>query len=203
MSVIPEGNLRWTLKMESGAVRDLDSETKLEVDRWYHVAATYDGSILTTYIDAQLESAAQMTGNINSTNIDLEIGQMLPDEIAYNFRGEIDDISIYDQALTPDEIAALSGISSSDGKDPKDIELGVWPNPVSSTLTIDLGESPGGNDRMYIEVVDISGRKLISRVERGYNGKIEIGVNALPDGLYFVAIQSSRVRGVATFIKTK
>ena len=47
---------------------------------------------------------SSFSGLILTTPIDLMIGQVLPGNTQYNFKGVIDDIRIYDYALSVDEI---------------------------------------------------------------------------------------------------
>jgi hypothetical protein len=199
LSVTPERSLRWTIKAESGSVRDLDSEILLEEDLWYHVAATYDGELMALYIDGKFESATQFGGRINPTSISLEIGQMLPDEIAYNFRGEIDDISIFDQALTPDQVAELSGISSV-GLAPESMDLVLWPNPAREMVTVMTSQLRGSE--IQYQIIDESGR-IVQAGEFNATGQEKIRVDKLDNGGYFIVLHSNGNRGVAPFIIMK
>jgi hypothetical protein len=76
--------------------------TALVANVWAHLAVTYDGAILRLYVNgAQVSSRAQ-TGNIATSTNPLQIGG---DSIwGRYFHGTIDEVRIYNQALSPSEI---------------------------------------------------------------------------------------------------
>ncbi|MEP6646227.1 MAG: LamG-like jellyroll fold domain-containing protein [Saprospiraceae bacterium] len=140
LSITPERKVRWTLKNTSGAVKDLDSETILEANKFYHIAATYNGRFMMIYINGRLQSFTSFSGSINPSPVDLEIGQIMPDDPSYNFGGVLDDIKIYDYAQLPDSVAAESGvITGIDENQPfVDFKMNIFPNPALKSLTIEL-----------------------------------------------------------------
>ena len=76
----------------------------INTDQWYYVAGTNDGSNLKLYIDGQLEDSAFSTGFLGVNNIAKIGGE--PGSSLY-FTGIIDDVRIYDRALTAGEILQL------------------------------------------------------------------------------------------------
>ena len=76
-------------------------------DVWHHIAGTYDGNKLKLYIDGGLEATTAHTGSINISAYNVNIGRnsMIPDRL---YGGMIDDVRIYNYALTDDEILYLS-----------------------------------------------------------------------------------------------
>ncbi|MDI6730084.1 MAG: S8 family serine peptidase, partial [Candidatus Altarchaeum sp.] len=74
-----------------------------EANRWYHIAGTYDGSSNKIYVDGVLVNNVAKTCNL-TTNVDnLTIGTR---RNSYYFNGTIDEVAIYNRALTASEIAA-------------------------------------------------------------------------------------------------
>lgn len=80
-------------------------------DRWYHVAAVYDGSSVRLYQDGALVYSGSQSGNIVVDNaMDVWIGNNPPNEYASTARpwdGQIDELFIYDVALTQTEVQQL------------------------------------------------------------------------------------------------
>ena len=70
---------------------------------WINIAATYDGSNIKTFINGELSTTTVTTVAIpNNTNV-LEIGRYDGNSVtAYSER--IDDVKLYDRALTTDEV---------------------------------------------------------------------------------------------------
>ena len=105
---ITNKKIRWTIKTDAG-IKDLDSETGISTGSMYNAAVTYNGSDMEIYLNGKLDAFIEFSGLIMQTNIDLMIGQVLPGNINYNFNGILDDIRIYDYALSRDEIQNLFG----------------------------------------------------------------------------------------------
>ena len=75
-------------------------------NRWHHLAGTYDGSKLNLYIDGVARASVAATGNIaDSSARSLNIGRF--SEGGFLFKGVIDDVQIYNRALSATEIQQL------------------------------------------------------------------------------------------------
>jgi hypothetical protein len=75
--------------------------------QWTHVSATYNGDIIRYYIDGQPAGTVKPSpaGDIGTNANDLVIGARL--DGSYEFRGQIDEVRIYNRALSPDEVQKL------------------------------------------------------------------------------------------------
>ena len=191
MSITPEGKFRWTIKFASGQVRDMDSQTIAEENTFYHVAGTYNGRFMMLYVNGRLENFLFIEGLINPSPVDLEIAQIMPDDPNYNFRGVLDEVRIYDFALTPDSVASQSGhtITSVDNGIAVGWDISIYPNPATKSITIDLTpldrSVPGGKKIMTI--LDLNGRELLSSIA-GESSTHTIDISSLPRGMYILRI---------------
>ena len=136
-----DNHLRWTVKTENGT-KDADSSTELALNTWYNITTLYDGSSFDIYVNGTLETHDVMTGKILQTTIDMTFGQVLPNNTCCNFNGVIDDIRIYDYALTLTEIQNIYN-EFSPVLEEKNIETPLdyvmvrnYPNPFNNTTTI-------------------------------------------------------------------
>jgi hypothetical protein len=86
-----------------GTARTVQGKTKLALNTWSHLALTYDGATLKLYINGQLADSRSQTGLLATTSGVLSIGGngVWSNE---NFLGRIDEIRIYNRALTQQEI---------------------------------------------------------------------------------------------------
>ena len=77
------------------------------VNEWKNVILTFDSSSgeLIHYIDGVKILTSSYSNPINTTTANLQIGRRLPS--AYYYEGLIDDIAIYNHALSSDEIQAI------------------------------------------------------------------------------------------------
>lgn len=193
VSMIPDKKIRWTIRNANGNVADLDSETMIIPDSVYHVSANYDGAFLTLYVNGQLESFQGFSGPIRVSPVGLEMGQMLPDENAFNFSGYLEDVQIYDQAIRPEEAANLAGIITSTPTNFIDPirEIRVFPNPTEDYLQIDFQfkdqlKTPF-KENLKISIIGLDGR-LHWREEQAFELNKTINIRHLTSGIYFLKI---------------
>jgi hypothetical protein len=77
-----------------------------ELNKWYFVAMTYNGSTVKAYLDGKAFFSYPYFGALDKTSAPLEIGRDMPGNQEY-FVGTLDDILIYDRALSQKEIQKL------------------------------------------------------------------------------------------------
>lgn len=202
VSITPERKIRWTLKNTSGQVKDLDSETIVENGKNYHIAASYNGRFLLLYVNGQLESFSTFTGRINPSPVDLEMGQLMPDDASYNYSGDLDEVKIFDYALLPDSVTVESGNIITSNDDPLNNTqwLLLYPNPVSHELTIDLSALDGMDlSKSTISVMNPVGQIVMNlKFENTY--VMRIPVSQLKNGNYILQIQNAEQRWTQTFV---
>jgi hypothetical protein len=83
----------WPVLVTSGIV----------VNTWYHVAATYNGTTVSLYLNGVLKSSVSQTSQVNTLAASLAIGRMNYTNLA-RFIGNIPIVQIYNRALTAAEV---------------------------------------------------------------------------------------------------
>ncbi len=78
----------------------------LVAGRWYHLAGTFDGQVLRAYLDGELTGTKTVGGPIDDDKLPLRIGS---DDATSHFNGAMDDVRIWDRALSDREIRNLVG----------------------------------------------------------------------------------------------
>jgi len=160
---ITNKRIRWTVKTSSG-IKDLDSETELAVNSLYNITTIYDGSDYEIYINGKLDALSTFSGSILQTDIDFMIGQVLPNNNQYNFKGVLDDVRVYNYALSLSEIRDLYDIVSSfndelDKSIPDQTILHQnYPNPFNSQTVISFQIKTA--TKVTLEVYNLLGRKI-------------------------------------------
>lgn len=205
---ITNKRIRWTVKTDAG-IKDLDSETELMADSLYNITVLYNGSDYEIYINGKLDAFSSFSGLILTTSIDIMIGQVLPDNYEYNFNGVLDDIRIYNYALSYSEIQALNdfptGIKDQSGdRSPPDYSLlQNYPNPFNSQTVISYQLKAAG--KVVLEIYDELGNKVRSLLnefknegsyKQSWDGKDNFG-RTVSSGVYFYRLNSDGI------IKTK
>jgi hypothetical protein len=105
------GNISYELSEENGSVILLLA-TSIEgcdpdsppADEWHHIAATFDGTIYKCYIDGELSGEKDLgyAGTIRENELPVNIGRRSTG--GRFFDGMIDEVMIYNHALSGDEI---------------------------------------------------------------------------------------------------
>ena len=77
----------------------------LEGEEWYHIVGTWDGNNLMIYLNGVLSGETKVAGTPLIDDIPLSIGSGTDGgSPAYEFPGAIDEVKIYNRALTADEV---------------------------------------------------------------------------------------------------
>ena len=109
VGLLPNGKIRWTINTPSG-VTDLDSLSIIGDDNWHYVVVTFDSALpnkeMKIYIDGQFDSEKDRSDVINTNDKNLLIGCETPSGTNC-FDGILDEVMIFNRALSEDEIKAL------------------------------------------------------------------------------------------------
>ena len=107
ISVPAHGKVVFTSNSTSG-ISDMDAGggNELVPGQWSHVAVVHDGTNDKIFINGVLANSKAVSGALNSTKHPLGIGYDPIDNGGY-FNGKIDDVQLYNKALTDAEILAL------------------------------------------------------------------------------------------------
>ncbi len=102
LSIGPAGKFRAHIAVPS--LIFFDGATTVTADTWYYVAMTYDRTSLNLYVNGNLDGSAAATGPIIVTPQPLRLGG---GSGSVNFVGVLDEVSLYDRALSASEIQAI------------------------------------------------------------------------------------------------
>lgn len=89
------------------------TKTVLKADTWYHVAGTFDGKKVTTWLNGVDDGSFDAAGTIASSTNPIHFGKRVEDASTYNLIGALDEVLIFNVALPDTEIKSLmNGFSS-------------------------------------------------------------------------------------------
>ena len=95
---------------QNGGGYDLRSNIPFGTGVWKHIAVTYDGTTLKQYVDGEVQNQAAHPNKLLGNNFPLLIGKgyAYPSALrtAY-FDGSVDEVEIFDRALSQTEIQAI------------------------------------------------------------------------------------------------
>jgi hypothetical protein len=91
-------NMQWSNVLGNVNVND---------GQWHHAAGVYDGEMLYLYVDGKLDVSSKAAGTINTNDQPVYIGENAEQQERF-WNGLIDDVRIYNYALSEEEIMTLS-----------------------------------------------------------------------------------------------
>ncbi len=119
VTVVSKGEYAWRISNDSADPRfhfgvtiwsevnpSVNGVTEVGYDEWHHVAGTYDGSDINLYLDGVIDATIGSTVDIGTNTSNVLIGEN-PEAAGRHWDGIIDDVRIYDRALSQAEIEAL------------------------------------------------------------------------------------------------
>ena len=120
--IVTKGNSSWELQCTSGAKTitfnasgtsnvSLTGSRNVNDGQWHHVAGVYDGTHMFLYVDGTLDVSQPTTGAIAQNSYPVYIGQNA-EAPRVPFNGLIDEVSLYNRALSSSEIAAIYNAGS-------------------------------------------------------------------------------------------
>jgi uncharacterized repeat protein (TIGR01451 family) len=86
------------------ATMTVQSVSSLPLNQWSHVTASYDGSTARLYLNGKEDATAAWTGGLCQTNEPIRLGN----GGAGAFVGRLDELRLFDRALSAEEIYALA-----------------------------------------------------------------------------------------------
>src|SRR5262249_52765655 len=90
--------------LEMGASQTVCQPSPLPINTWTHLAVTYNGSALTLYRNGVAVATSAFSGALSPTTGTLQIGAS---QFGEYFKGLIDEVRIYNRALTATEIQTI------------------------------------------------------------------------------------------------
>lgn len=102
---------------------------------WHHLAGTYDGTALRLYIDGEVQATTPWTGPINiDENYYVNFGRNSQGDSTaqWYYQGDLDEVRIYDRALSQEEIQKLLKPELASMPIPGDGAKDIWPDAIFS-----------------------------------------------------------------------
>ena len=173
---------------------NLAYSTATTVNNWKHMVYTFDITTSTAriYINSVLVNSGTFPNWNTTSSSNFYLGNLFGNGSS-SFNGLMDDLKIYDRALSDSEILSLfnnNTLSSSDFNQ-NNLQVSLYPNPANNVLNIEMT-----NDVKSIEIFNIQGQKVKS------SNQMQINVYDLASGIYMIRIQDAE-NAIATkkFVK--
>lgn len=84
----------------SGTWRSMQTNGTYQTGTWYHLVATYDGSLMKIYVNGKLNNSRAYSGSLELVAQNAFIGKNGSDDANMRFSGQIDDVRLFSYPLT-------------------------------------------------------------------------------------------------------
>ncbi len=162
---------------------------------WVLATMTYNGRETNIYIDSLKKVCEKVYGKLDTSSTNICIGSL--NDSTGSFNGCIDDVKIYNYALTKEEVKDLFMIPTSIEKVNETVPTKYlleqnYPNPFNPTTEISFSISVAG--KVTLEVYNILGQKVGTLVNKklsvgSYNYQFDAG--NLTSGVYLYKLNSA------------
>ena len=169
--------------------RVAEDNNPLTLNNWNHIVMTYNSESIKLYINGVLKATTTSPGVMNTASTS---GISIGEAAQYNgywhpTDGIIDDIGIWDRALTAQEITNLYNGTSLTTKELYENDLfEMYPNPVKNYLNLKTKSNLIGSK--YIFYNSLGAIVLSGKIKSELN---LIDMNYLSEGLYFLKIENN------------
>lgn len=165
------------------------------LNQWYHYVATYEDALdrLIYYVDGTAIDTVTVPFEILNTSIDMLFGSTYINNTStfnYYWNGKLDDIGIWQRALSAAEVNGLytgSGVGVIEAP-VETSTLRVFPNPSSGTFILEHSIAA----MVELRVFDVTGRQIHATILQASMGRTQSPLNltGLKTGTYLLQVRS-------------
>ncbi|NQU20184.1 MAG: hypothetical protein HQ567_02800 [Candidatus Nealsonbacteria bacterium] len=105
----------------------LDGKARVNDGRWHHLAQVVDDKTISIYVDGKLDVSAPLRGTKTGSAAPLCLGTRSPGSATYRYQGCLDEVCMFDRALTADEMQTIHALGKkligADAADKDDVDL--------------------------------------------------------------------------------
>ena len=154
-----------------------------ELGNWVNLVSCYDGANIKIYLNGTLKATQNFSQSMNIPNNNLTIGIWDNQSLPTVKNRQIDDIGIWNRALTQTEITALYTSTLSSETFTKTTNFQLYPNPANDVLQFKSSEMVE-----KISIYNTLGQLVQENKTNGMEGAIAI--EHLAQGSYFVKVNN-------------
>jgi len=124
----------------------------ISLNQWYHIVGTYNGNTANLYIDGNLITSQSADFDIGINNMPLGIGARLGMD---DVNGLIDDVMIYNRALTAAEVSSIYDIQKIEPTAPVLASIGNKSITVDTALAFTISAQDSDNDSLAYSATNL------------------------------------------------
>ncbi len=120
-----DNNQNWLVGLRQGSQNTVVEGSPTGLNQWSHLVGTYDGTVLSLFVDGSLVGSAP--ASFSPGSVPFTIGRNISGDPRYPLDGVVDEVAYYNYALSADRVSAHYQTG-----------IGVIPEP-STALLLGLG----------------------------------------------------------------
>lgn len=185
LSLLSTGKVTFKINQYSSDIYKLNSTTLYPTNgTWMHIAATFDGTVMSVYINGVQDKRISFSGPIPiaTNNLSLFLGASV-DETS-EFAGAMDDIRIYNYAMNESEIHAVAALPEKNNSTSRANQtapprlaieekvtdvIEIYPSPADNNLFVNLPAAAN----YTILISDLYGRTLYKTSTGGFSTNLD------------------------------
>jgi hypothetical protein len=199
--------IHFKAKDETGSIQPFNLYGNITIDDgwWHHIVGIYNADIAQLYIDGVLDVEGPADGNLIGIIPDpLVIGAKFEDNYRNTWNGLIDDVKLFNYAMSEVEVDSLFNIETKVKPKYRNGRVTTmqlhqnYPNPFNASTKIRFDLSKPST--VVLKIYDVIGREIETLADGFYNmGEYELDwvTTDLPSGVYLYTLETE------TFKETK
>lgn len=192
ISTVNRDQLRFRLKTDGVTTTLIAANEKIEPDMWNHIVANYDGEKMSLYLNSVLIGEKEKQGSVSTSSDVLATIGSNPTQTNF-FNGAIDEVRVYNRALTEADIIELGNntvsLLGSHMLRSESIDASV----INKRLLLHAGNSV---ETVTVKVYNALGRLVLqkNRVQKS------VDVALLSQGIYVVLIEKGNEKMIKNMV---
>ena len=155
-------------------------------DKWHHVACNYDGSFANLYLDGKLLGSQLWSGIISSGCDDICIGSNGGNNCFFN--GDIDEVALFNRALSLSEIESIYNSSECAYPDKNGL-AGYWNLDINPHNIADKNDNEIFNRDILLCGTDRVLQDLVDWPRNRRDGHVMMPINTVVNSVYYRAVK--------------
>lgn len=174
-------------------INNVSSVENTDLNVWKHIVCTYEQSTGTIklYTDGVFRTLANLSWSTANNGV-LYLGSLFG-EAGGKYIGYLDDLQIYDFALTDAQVTSLftNNFLSTENINRNNLQVTLYPNPTKNSFTITTEAEIAA-----VEIYSSQGQKVCTSTQKN------IDISQLASGVYFVKIETTeKIQTIQKLVK--
>jgi hypothetical protein len=200
------GKVNFLLSDDTGYKIDLEGQAHYDDGKWHFVACVRDDAADESYLYADGEVVDHVhydySGNFTNNDKICIAHLMNQSRPEYFYMGSIDEIGIYNRALSPDEINYMMQINNGVSTicDLKSNIITIYPVPANNILNIKINNDL---EESLLEIIDATGNVIHISDIKANTTEISLNISGISPGTYVCSVKNSKINRSSRFIVVK